>query len=176
MFLRSRHGGWILVLAGLLWFPTLILATSLWSSETRQRLSVGIKLLPACLAADQALEQRQTPTGELRILVVYQEDPAAAAAVAERLRHQPPIRRLPPPGGAPLAGLLLAEPGLPPLSGLARELKTLVFSPFVGDVERGAVAGIHVSERILPYVNLAQARRAGIRFKPFFLEVAQTYD
>jgi hypothetical protein len=43
-------------------------------------------------------------------------------------------------------------------------------------VEEGAVAGIYVADRILPQVNLAQARRARLRFKSFFLEVARPYE
>ena len=59
------------------------------------------------------------------------------------------------------------------LRAWSERFRTLVFSPFAGDVEAGAVAGIYVADRILPFINLRQAQRAGIRFKPFFLKVAR---
>jgi hypothetical protein len=161
---------------------------TLWSDEARERLNVGLKLFPACLAADRSLDTRLTANDKLLLLVAYDDDPAVAARAAARLRrlgkirgHALEVRSLPLEQLAryrktPIGGLFLATPDVPELMQLPGRLHTLVFSPFLGAVERGAVAGIHVAERILPYVNLQQARRAGVRFKPFFLQVAKPYE
>jgi len=78
----------------------------------------------------------------------------------------------------PLSGIFVASPGLSGarLRAWSERLRTLVFSPFRGDVEAGAVAGIHVSDQILPFLNLPQARRAGVRFRAFLLRVAHRYE
>lgn len=161
----------------------------LWPEE-EQRLRVGEKLFPACLTADQNLGEKVTLDGDLLILVVHRGAAEFAQEVASRLLL---VERI---GGRRLrvriieadavadyrdsrvAGLFLVTPGAGNglLASWGEHLGALVFSPFVGDVEQGAVAGVHVSDRILPFVNPVQARRAGIRFKPFFLKVAKPYE
>lgn len=75
-------------------------------------------------------------------------------------------------------GIFIANPGIAPqrLRDWSERFQTLVFSPFTGDVERGAVAGVSVTDRVLPFVNLPQARRAGIQFQAFFLQVARCLE
>lgn len=161
----------------------------LWP-EQEQRVHVGTKLFPACLSADQDLADKTTPEGELRLLVVHRDALEDAKEVAEALQRVGSAAGLPLrveilQGGAVarysggrVAGIFLATPNadegqLPAWPG---RFHALVFSPFLGDVERGAVAGLQVTDRILPAVNLPQAARAGVRFKPFFLKVAKIYD
>jgi hypothetical protein len=164
-------------------------AKALWW-EQEQRLNVGLKLFPSCLAADQALSRRVTVAGDLLVLVAHAGDARAAADAAERLRRIETLRgfdlrvqtiaieEIPDYRGTPVAGLFFATPEAAGevLRTVTERLGTLTFSPFPGDVERGVVAGIHVAERILPYVNVARARRAGVQFKPFFLQVAKRYE
>lgn len=162
---------------------------ALWE-EDRQRLAVGLKLFPACLGALEGLEQRRAPDGRLGVAVVYRDSDQDAREAARVLNDIGQVR------GLPLAVTLFSVTALdayqgPPLSAVfvasldlgSRRLRAwserdhlLVFSPFDGDVEAGAVAGIRVTDRILPAVNLAQAARAGLRFKPFFLQVAHRYE
>lgn len=52
--------------------------------------------------------------------------------------------------------------------------RIIIFSPFQGDVERGASGGILISDRILPYLNLETMHLSDIRIKPFFLRIAET--
>ena len=161
----------------------------LWP-EDEQRLHVGLKLLPAFLAADQDLAAKATPEGRILVLVVHRDAPESALDVVAELRRVEKIGELPIKveiirtdqlasyQGTRVAGIFLSTPdaGGQDLESWAERFHALVFSPFVGDVERGAVAGIYVAERILPYVNPDQAQRAGIRFKPFFLKVAKPYE
>jgi hypothetical protein len=159
----------------------------LWPEE-EQRLHVGQKLFAACLAADQDLGRKVTAEGDILVLVVHAGMPHLADQVTGDLRMVERVagRRLRVQvieasqvagyRGPPVAGLFVATPGSGDglLAVWGKRLGALVFSPFAGDVERGAVAGIYVSDRILPFVNLTQARNAGVRFKPFFLQVAKT--
>ncbi|WP_022669170.1 hypothetical protein [Desulfospira joergensenii] len=54
--------------------------------------------------------------------------------------------------------------------------KIIVFSPFEGDVEAGVLGGIHISERMLPYINQRTLDASGIKIKPFFLRVSKHYE
>ncbi len=194
---RRLDGGAITrsaLLAACVWL-VLQLGTShgepLWP-EDAQRFRVGLNIFAATLGAIESLEARCAPDGKLRVVVVFDGDPGSAREAAADLRAIGAIRGLPlqvtiltsealalhPWSQEPLGGIFVANVGTPPqrLRAWSQEHQTLVFSPFAGDVEAGAVAGIYVSDRILPYVNLPQAKRAGIQFKRFFLQVARPYD
>lgn len=163
-------------------------ADSLWPEE-RQRLNVGIKLFPANLSAIENLARKQTDDGYLRILIVHSNDAMRAQQAAEALRQIDQIQALPlrvelverddmARQQEPVAGILVVTPNLQTesLQQWAKTNLALVFSPFSGDVERGATAGIYVTDHIRPYINVAQARQAQIAFKPFFLKVAQRHE
>lgn len=168
---------------------TMALAQGLWP-EAEQRLHVGEKLFPAFLTADQNLPQKLTPSGDVLVLVAHQDAEKLARKVADRLLLVERVRglelqarvieadRVADYRGPRAAAVFLVTPGTGTegLANWGERLEALVFSPFAGDVELGAVAGIYVSDRILPFVNLPQARRAGVSFKPFFLKVAKSYD
>ena len=75
-----------------------------------------------------------------------------------------------------VVGVFLAEPlhdDLRLVLDFARSRNAMVFSPFEGDVERGAHGGISVRDRILPYINTSALQRDGIRLKAFFTKVAE---
>lgn len=164
-------------------------ANSLWPEDV-QRLNVGINVLPACLIADLALSKKLTPSGKLRILVLHKNDYASALSVSEGLLALKTIGGYPieivilstserqEPYNTRVAALFIASPGIKPeiFNNWIRHNQTTVFSPFTGDVERGAIAGLYVTDRILPYINISQAKRAGVIYKPFFLRIAKQYD
>jgi len=161
----------------------------LWQ-EDEQRLRVGLKIFSAVLGAVEGIGDRAAPDGAIEVVVVHKGSADAAHQAALDLQAVGQIQ------GRPLrlrtltakaldndtepapAGIFVASPGVPPerLRAWSERWRTLVFSPFAGDVEAGAVAGLHITDQILPYVNTAQARRAGLRFKAFFLKVARQHD
>lgn len=161
----------------------------LWQEE-EQRLRVGLKIFSAVLGAVEGIGDRAASDGAIEVVVVHQGSADAASRAALDLQAMGQIQ------GRPLriktltakaldnhaepapAGIFVASTGVPAerLRAWSERLRTLVFSPFAGDLEAGAVAGLHITDQILPYVNRAQARRAGVRFKAFFLKVARQHD
>jgi len=162
---------------------------TLWR-EDEQRVRVGLKLFPACVGALESIEDWLTPRGALLVLVVHTGSGASARPVVANLESVGRIRDYPLEvrlvsaaefddySGARPVGVFVASVDLEPrrLRGWSERHRTLVFSPFAGAVEGGAIAGVHVADRVLPFVSPARARRAGLRFKPFFLNVARLYD
>lgn len=162
---------------------------TLWR-EDEQRVRVGLKLFPACIGALESIEDWLTPRGSLLVLVVHTgSNGSARPAVANleavgRIRDYPlevrPLSATELDGyaGTRPVGVFVASVDLQPrrLRLWSERQRTLVFSPFAGAVEGGAVAGVHVADRVLPFISPAQARRAGIRFKPFFLDVARLHE
>lgn len=164
------------------------MADPLWP-EDRMLLSIGLRLFPACLAADTELAGRIDPAGRLRVLVLHPDSPEVAAEVVDELRRIGKVRGIPLQVGTitpgplfdlpeqSLAAVFVAAPGIDTaLFEEAVRRQTLLFSPFPGDVERGAVAGVRITDQILPHVNLSQAERAGVRFKEFFLRAAKHHE
>lgn len=177
---------WLVLCLGLALHGGLTSGGALWQEE-ELRLRVGLKLFPAVLGAVESLGERVSSEGDLVVAAVYTDSPDAARQVVSALQTVAPIRGHPLRiitldaqtldtfEGGPLAGVFVASTGVQGarLRAWSERLRTLVFSPFAGDVESGALAGIHVSDQILPFLNLDQARRAGVRFKPFLLRVAR---
>lgn len=161
---------------------------SLWQEE-EQRFRVGLKLFPAVLGAVEDLEDRRATDGKLEIRIVYEGSDTVAREAASALRGIGRIREIPlnvqilsaealDADDSLLGGIFVASVDLggKRLRLWSERHRVLVFSPFAGDVEAGAVAGIHVADHILPFVNLPLAQRAEVRFKPFFLKVARRYE
>ncbi|NEX18938.1 hypothetical protein G3480_01165 [Thiorhodococcus mannitoliphagus] len=196
MTITRRTLFWRLAVSGFL--LKLLLGTGLLAQtdssgfwrEDEQRLSVGAKLFPAFLGALEDLEQYRMKDGSLRVLVLFTGMRAPAMEVAARLAELDRIRGIPlkvqvmredemsrDAGPRPAAIFVASfEVDLKALRSWSERHRSLVFSPFSGAVEAGAIAGIYVADRILPYVNARQAARAHVRFKPFFLQVARRYE
>lgn len=162
---------------------------TLWR-EDEQRVRVGLKLFPACVGALESIEDWLTPKGSLLVLVIHAGSGASVRPVVANLESVGQIRDYPLEvqllsaaefdsySGARPVGVFVASVDLEPrrLRGWSERYRTLVFSPFAGAVEGGAVAGVHVADRVLPFVSPERARRAGIRFKSFFLNVARIHE
>lgn len=192
---RSRHGvfGRRLGLV-LLVLPTLL--ASLWAAATVQadsyderRVRAGARMFRALLAADLGLEAKARD-GSLQVLVLGGE-PTLVSAVSGLIA---------PPGAAAIRGLPVEveslrgvdyiearEPvgvflaGVPSSEELARlvrwgiERGVIVYSPFEGDVERGATAGLSIDAKVLPYLNAGTLEASGVTLKPLFLKVAKVH-
>ena len=175
------------VAAGL--FVSTALGGALWQ-EQEQRLRIGAKILPACLGSVEDLSRLRAKDGDLLILMVHADMAGATREVEQLLAGVTSIRGLPVRletlsadalerrENGPVAAIFVIDPEISAarMQDWGRRLGALVFSPFPGHVEDGAVAGIYVADRILPFVNLRRARAAGLGFKPFFLEVARTHE
>jgi hypothetical protein len=159
--------------------------------QAERRLLTGLKLFPALVAADQELGEKLGRDGRLHIVLLYREDAETAneaarrVAAGGRVKGLPvnvaalPYSRLPELAAEPPAALFLAEWSPEDLARVVRfgiEHQRVVFSPFKGDVSAGVQTGIFVSDRILPLVNREALGAAGIRLKPFLLEVAKTHE
>ena len=163
-----------------------------WAGEREAwRAYAGLTLFPSVLAADRDIAGKQTPSGRLRLLIVFREQRGRAEELADRLRSVSTIAGIPlqvevsqaagrfQPTSGPVAGLYLAEPlgrDREPVLRYGRRHQAIVFSPFPGDVAAGVPAGLLISDRILPYLNPEALSDFGIRLKPFFLRVAARYE
>ena len=178
--------GLLLLLLGL----TMAVANVGADTYDERRVRHGARLFRALLAADVDLPGKLGADGKLHLLV-YGADAGLAAEIGELIapKDAAPIQQLPvrveridalPEGAndAPV-GLFLIE--VPPNEEFERLVQwgianqVIVYSPFEGDVERGAMAGLSIEAKVLPYVNLNTLEASGVKLKPFFLKIAKQY-
>lgn len=168
-----------------------ITGTVLAQGETERRVLVGLKLFPAFLAADEQIAAKRTPDGHLPLLLLYSDDREGAEQLAARLTAIDTVRGIPirvkvvPYADLsqyrrrPVAGIFLTQwvdnGELASVIRFGIQGRVVVFSPFKGDIKRGVLAGLFVSDRILPYINMETLRDSGLRMKPFFLEIAKRH-
>jgi hypothetical protein len=160
------------------------------AGSDNKRLLIGIELFPSFLASDVNISNKTDNNNNLCIAIVYQYDKQTADDMAKRLKSLGKIRGIPIKvvvlsvqelekiEKQIIAGLFIAESMicLPPIIDDSIEKNYIVFSPFEGDVEKGATGGIHITEKIFPYFNLKTAHRAAIKMKSFFIRVSNKYE
>ncbi len=184
---KGRYKRFIAIMA--LAAATLLLsAPSRAEPFDRHRQDIAARLFPATLAADTGLRGRVDDGGRLRIHLVHLDNPYSCQRIRERLLERGSIAGLLIEPLSIAAAELESQPA-EPLGAVfvcqrlgdalgsavvyATRRGALLFSPFDGDVERGAHAGIRISDRILPLLNRRAVDEAGIQLKPFFLGVAE---
>ncbi|TVO58187.1 YfiR family protein [Denitromonas halophila] len=176
---------------------TLLIAGSPWlgaiaaDEQDARRVTVGLNLFPALLAADQNIADKRVGSGPLLLLLIHRDEVQLVEQLAAALRDKGAIRGIPlrvqpvlvselaDYATAKVAGVFVAQrmgDDIDAVLDFSRRHQLLSFSPFPGDVERGVAAGISVSDRVLPYVNIDAVDAAGVRIKPFFLRIAERYD
>lgn len=58
----------------------------------------------------------------------------------------------------------------------AERRSRIVFSPFAGDVERGATVGISVTNRVKPYFNMATLKRTSVDINALLMKMSKRYE
>ena len=179
----------VLVMAALMVFVLglgLAAASAHADSQDERRVRTGARVFRTLLLADVALERKAASDGTLDI-AIYADGagideltpliqpagntraPQIALRRVERLGEDTP----------PPIGLFLATP----LAGaeldrvIAWSIRhgVILYSPFEGDVERGATAGLSIEAKVLPFVNQRTLDASGVELKPFFLKVAKVH-
>ena len=163
----------------LFWLTSALVYAETNETEER-RVQISLDIFPRIVAVDKDIETKLTSEGKIRLLVLYEKNQASAERLAEHL-----CRNISNIGGRSIeilvARVMTSVPfdaKLPSAIFLAERLSegnfkqvweyvtkhhVILFSPFIGDVERGATVGIAVSSCIKLYFNLNTLRQSGIR-------------
>ncbi|CAK0743906.1 hypothetical protein CCP3SC1AL1_1250002 [Gammaproteobacteria bacterium] len=163
------------------------------ATELTDQLWVGMKMFPTMVSGDTKLEKKLGLDGKLLLLIVYRDSATLAESVVERLSHIAdkistyPIRiestdtlDFKEWESIPVAGLFIIE-SLPDSQfrqaiqfGIVHH--TVTFSSFTDHVRDGVLAGIHISGKIRPALNLRTLLKSEIQYNTFILNVSKTYD
>ncbi len=163
-------------------------AAFLTENEFR-RVQISLKLFPRIIAVNRSLKADQ----QLSLFLVYQSDKNTANELAQSLKNNTPtINQLPVTTATihvdqlnklaqqQIAGLFLTErldkKQFNTLVSTAKSYNTILFSPFSGDVEKGATVGISISGRVKPYFNIQMLKASNIEINDMLLRVSKKYE
>jgi len=188
MLRSARPGVWLLSALLLVLGLGMVNATVRADSYDERRVRSAARLFRYVLAADVDVVNKAGADGNLQVLVYARPGqdvdavlkllaPASGGKVRDRSLVAATIAELPGADAPAPAGVFLAAPLPDPefqrLLDWSIERRVLVYSPFEGDVERGASAGIAVEAKVLPYVNLTTLEKSHIQLGKLFLDVAK---
>jgi len=193
---RARLGDYLL--AAIL---AVITAVSVSASTARaddaddRRVRAGARLFRSLLTAQVALESRAAGDGALHVVLYGAGDAHLNGEIAtlisangeggkngikdlpvkiDSVANLAALARASQPAGVFLVSAQ-SEKDLAELVRWSTAAKVVLYSPFDGDVERGAAAGICIEAKVLPLLNLPALQAAGIEIKPFYIKVARVY-
>ena len=161
-------------------------------SDNREtwRVWAGIEIFPSYIAADQSLKGKVGDDGKIHLLIIYRRDKNRALEMADTLNRLEKIKNYPVSAEVLMekdftenvynhvAGAYISEriSDLPAFLVKASKSRILLFSPFEEDVEKGVPAGLYITDRITPYLNLTAMKRFNIDLKSFFVRISEIYD
>lgn len=160
-----------------------LVTVPVWADDISARLRVGLNLVSTFAQARDGAQK----IAEVWMVYVDDVDSHSITYLQRRFSERGARLRIRPialdqlhaerPGQPVL--LVPAQPmnevQLAQLLEFARQWKILSYSPYEGDVERGVLGGVQVTDRILPLVNLHELDALNIQLKAFFYKVAAKY-
>jgi hypothetical protein len=153
------------------------------------RVKIGLNLISSIIAANKNLSTTE-PSGPLIIYLVYFNGEQLARQTEPFFNTEKKVRghqistrvislsQLLDTRIKPNDAIFLVEKtdNLEPLIRYSREHQVILFSPFRGDVKKGVMAGLQITNNVLPVVNLSALKKANIGLKAFFLRIAVKHD
>ena len=178
----------------LLYCACLLPMTQIDAGEIEERrVRISLEIFPRIVAVDMDLRSKLSTNDTVRLLVLFEHDGEGARHISAQMKNSfTNIGGLPvefvvqkaeqglKTGNEPPAAVFLADPlsddAFAAVLKAAIESHVLVFSPFAGDVERGATVGISISSRIQPYFNVSTLVRSHININEKLLSISQRYE
>jgi len=158
-----------------------------------RRVQISLSLFPKIVAVDNGFKTKLTGENKVRLVFVYDRNKFRANELAEELRQSsqnienvavdsisvPLDEQLQDYSISPTA-IFVAEPlgedDFKRLILYGIKKRVIVFSPFSGDVERGATVGLSITTRVFPYFNNNTLQESGLDINPVLLEMSKRYE
>jgi hypothetical protein len=158
-----------------------------------RRIQISLPIFPRIVAVDNDFSHKLHPKGKVTFSFLYESNKAKAETLAEALKQKlTNVAGLEFTAQAVAVREQLTEQAPVPTAMFITEQfseKTFVavleysvkqhrilFSPFTGDVERGATAGIAITSRVKPFFNIATLKRAQIDINPVLMKLSKRYE
>jgi len=186
----------IKIIVVFLWLVSVLLVKSstVFASDVNdRRLQIALSIFPKIVAVDTGIREKLDKDNRLLLAFISKFDDAKSHQLSNKLQSK--IKKI---AGLSYktvtiklngrldiktfspAAMFLTE-RLPPKSfnrimRFAKRNRILVFSPFTGDVERGATVGIFITSRVKPYFNILTLKDSSININPLLMKVSKRYE
>ena len=171
----------------------LMLSEVLVADESeKRRVDISISIFPRIVAVDNHFREKLEVGNKVRLLFVYDEDRSLAESLMARIGKDgkmiggmkivtqlASVRAPLPDDEVPVAIFLverLDDAQLARVITFAEKKHRLLFSPYSGDVERGVMVGISVTNRVKPFFNLQALRRANVEINALLMKMSKRYE
>jgi len=162
-------------------------------SYDERRVRSAARLMRALLAADEGLVSRHPDGADVQVLILARNErkasplgdliaptqnaePSQVSGLKLSVATRPSLPEADTP--APDA-IFLAEPldtrDFTTLLFWCIDHRVILYSPFEGDVERGATAGLSIQAKVQPFVNRETLTASGIQLRAFFLDHSRVW-
>ncbi len=163
------------------------------NESTDRRVQISLPLFPRIVAVDKRFQEKLTEDNKARLVFVYDRNRTKARELAKSVGKSnknivnvkvdtvsmPLVEQLKENSLTPTA-IFVAEPlGETDFRDLVLygiDKGIIVFSPYSGDVERGATVGLTITSRVFPYFNNHTLEQSGIEINPILLDMSKQYD
>lgn len=163
------------------------------SETTDRRIKISIPLFPRIVAVDSGFHNKLTEDNKARLVFIYDRNKAKANELAKELAKSNrnivniqvdslPLslsEQLRESAKTPTA-IFVSEPlGSPDFEKLVLygiDKGIIIFSPYSGDVERGATVGLSITSRVFPYFNNKTLDASGVEINPILLNMSKRYE
>jgi len=162
--------------------------------EEKRRVDISLSIFPRVVAVDNSFRKKLVHGKNVQLIFIYSKNEPRAVELAEKVNEKSRsiggmkvvasaenissvinVQRETRPTAIFLAERLADDELLRVMNYGVSESR-LVFSPFSGDVERGATVGISVTNRVKPYFNLKTLRRSEIEINALLMKMSKRYE
>lgn len=160
---------------------------------TERRIQISIPVFPRIVAVDNEFQNKLGKDGQVLLVFLYDSNKNKALQLAQMLHAKltnvaglkfitkvSPVSNLTKNNDAVPTAMFVAE-RLPKKAfeaavAYAINNQRIVYSPYVGDVERGATAGISITSRVNPYFNLKTLESSNIKINALLMNLSKVYE
>jgi len=160
----------------------------------KRRVDISLTVFPRIVAVDNNFRSKLNPENKVQLIFLYADRKDRAASLYKSLKqknkniggmgvlatHVSVDDLLAVSNGKRSTAIFLSErlsnDDLKKVVAFSEKRSRIVFSPFVGDVERGVTVGISVTNRVKPYFNLAALKRSGIVINALLMKMSKRYE
>ena len=170
-----------------------MISVGLANEASDRRVQISLPLFPRIVAVDKKFQEKLTEDNKARLVFVYDRDKSKANDLAKTVGSTnknivnvrvdtvpvPLVEQLKANSPTPTA-IFVAEPlgeaDFKELVLYSINKGIIVFSPYSGDVERGATVGLAITSRVFPYFNNNTLEASGVEINPILLDMSKRYE
>jgi len=163
------------------------------NENTDRRVRISLSLFPRIVAVDSGFKSKLTDENKARLVFVYERNKLQASELAMELGKTNQNIEDVAVDSVPLSlddqlhdhavsptAIFVVEPlgaeDFKQLVAYGIKKRIIIFSPFSGDVERGATVGLSITTRVFPYFNNKTLQASGLDINPVLLEMSKHYE